>query len=154
MSSFGKFRLREKCGTHTEASQDGKGVFYVQPGQVVEGNSDLSNRFPDKFDKAADDAKVTATFIGNAADGGQQTLAHAPTAEAIFNSTKGDTDSPVKDKGPSNEDLNTFETIKELNAAELKAYVAENEIDVGEAKTKKDILAAIGKSMGIPTESE
>ena len=144
----GKFRLREKCGTHIERGEGG--AWFVQPTQVVEGRSDLSKRFPERFDRVDNDRKVTATFVENAADGGQNTLAHAAVQEEIHK-PKPHVKEEQNTEGPSKDALDQFETYKAMSTAELKAAAADAEIDLGDAKNKKDILDVLAQSLGIET---
>ena len=55
---MGKFKLKPKCGNHSEPNDKGVYVTYTS-GAVIESNTDLVKRFPNKFIRVNDDSQDT-----------------------------------------------------------------------------------------------
>lgn len=105
------FKYRNNGGVHVEAARpDGAGSRSVPAKTTFETwVPDLDRRFPGKFERLPDDARVELPL---AAAGG-----HAPAAPAA---------------APP--------AIQAMTVAELRQWAAEEEVDLGGAKTKDEIL--------------
>lgn len=85
-----------------------------QPGNVVESDTDFVARFGRlKFERLLDD---TAPITQQAAD---------QAAEAGF------------------ETVNELRDLSKMTVSQLRTYAAENEVDLGDARTKDQILAVL-----------
>jgi hypothetical protein len=136
----GKFRLRPKCGTHVEPGEKDnvRGKWFVTSGQVVEGRSHLSERFPEKFEKADDAAKVTATFLPR--------IPGSPTP--VPQRIDGPPPDERKDGKVSPETVKEHindlrETYKAMTVADLRAHAKDESVDLGTARTKDEIIEKI-----------
>jgi len=112
----GKFRLRPKCGTHVEPGEKDnvRGKWFVTSGQVVEGRSHLSERFPEKFEKADD---------GPPPDERKDGKVSPETVKEHINDLR--------------------ETYKAMTVADLRAHAKDESVDLGTARTKDEIIEKI-----------
>lgn len=111
-----KHRLRPGVGLHIANDAVGKERVY-KPGDVVESSSDLSQRWPEKFERVFDDVPVSK---GENSPGAGESNTSAPIT-------------------PNN----SVDTFDAMTLDELRKFAAEEEIDIRSAKTKAEAIKLI-----------
>ena len=128
-----KFRMKPGTGSHREGS-----VTYVSPKTasdpecIVESELNLASLLPDKFE--AYDGKKDATPARDP---------HKENAGKHTNKEEEEEDVEEEEEEEEEEVEEEEESLSDMTTKELKAHAKEHEIDLGKAKKKADILAAI-----------
>lgn len=148
------FRLL--AGEHIGNNEEGKETYYAT-GSVVPSESDLEKRWPEKFRRVDGETyKAARAGFGTPTEGkSAEELRHtapaAPTQSGAL-IDRGAQPSPAahasvgSDKAPdyTEEDLATFDT---MTVQELKDYAAEEDISLGGAGRKDEIVKTIKDSL-------
>lgn len=130
-------RFRLLAGQHIQTDPDGQERLY-KPGQVLEAKADLATRWPEKFGRVAE---------GTPLDVGM--LTRVPPSESVADAAQRGFDPATSNTGalPPSSPLPAGEdTFSHMTLNELKAFAAEEEIDLKGARTKEEILAVLRKS--------
>jgi hypothetical protein len=134
-----RYRFRLLSGTHHEAKWDmtsrpsiDRGRTYYQ-GEVIETDNDLSifNGRGTASPKFALLSPETETVAEAAARGFNTIHKNAPTK------------SPPEPAGPSNKDM-----LDTMTVNELRKFAEDEEIELGDAKTKEQILKVVREAVG------
>lgn len=142
-----RYKWKLLVGKHAEGKRDTLKI-YVK-GDIIETDKDLSKfngPYPNmhKFELVEDNgAGSESTLVTNPSKGtslsGSDPVAVAAAAKAGY-----DTINAQQSKPPTQ---NFDDTLEAMTEAELKKFAEAEEIDLGTAKGKKDILKAIKASM-------
>lgn len=146
-----KFRLTDggHAQIHPKFGVDARGQALAgefRKGDILEDDTDLAKRWPEKFERVPDDTKPTIARVANLdVAATKPTVPVMPPVGAVVRPDSVPVIQPVKVDPPAANApaVDLTATLREMSESDLRKHAKAESVDVRHCKTKDDLINAI-----------